>query len=264
VIQIYLFAVEFSVLKSVFVCGRIECDANEVSEEVLKEALQLAHTAIQDVINAQKLALSLSPTPTANTNTLPLSPISEQSTTDGITEKKTDLTWTFGKNTYFVVPESISALAMSTGFDEAVRVYSLGEGTRQERNKSEGKLRAELMKSLKESSSSFVDEHPVVRNMAVDAVLNAAFRHVTLMGHGNNIPGYSGASVVGSGGGGRRVDGRLSNQLRPISCSKDVLPIVHGSSFFIRGDTHVICTTTLGPKSDCKVCLIPISFEFFQ
>jgi polyribonucleotide nucleotidyltransferase len=35
--------------------------------------------------------------------------------------------------------------------------------------------------------------------------------------------------------------------------NSDVLPSVHGSSIFQRGDTHVLCTTTLGAKENAKV-----------
>ena len=49
-----------------------------------------------------------------------------------------------------------------------------------------------------------------------------------------------------------KVDGRSRTAVRPLSCSPDVLPSVHGSSFFQRGDTHVLCTTTLGTRADGK------------
>lgn len=47
--------------------------------------------------------------------------------------------------------------------------------------------------------------------------------------------------------GGGRVDGRDSEQIRPLQCEVSVLPVVHGSSVFARGGTQVLCTTTLGP-----------------
>ena len=49
-----------------------------------------------------------------------------------------------------------------------------------------------------------------------------------------------------------QVDGRSRTAVRPLTCSPDVLPSVHGSSFFQRGDTHVLCTTTLGTRTDAK------------
>jgi len=43
-----------------------------------------------------------------------------------------------------------------------------------------------------------------------------------------------------------RVDGRALNQIRDISSEVSVLPRVHGSSVFTRGETQVVATATLG------------------
>lgn len=45
---------------------------------------------------------------------------------------------------------------------------------------------------------------------------------------------------------GLRVDGRGLKELRPIECDTDVLPIVHGSSVFQRGETQALVSLTLG------------------
>jgi polyribonucleotide nucleotidyltransferase len=45
---------------------------------------------------------------------------------------------------------------------------------------------------------------------------------------------------------GIRVDGRAMNQLRNISCELGVLPRVHGSALFSRGETQALAVTTLG------------------
>ena len=37
----------------------------------------------------------------------------------------------------------------------------------------------------------------------------------------------------------KRSDGRHNDEIRPLSSQVEVLPAVHGSSFFKRGDTHV-------------------------
>jgi len=37
----------------------------------------------------------------------------------------------------------------------------------------------------------------------------------------------------------KRSDGRNNDEIRPLSSQVTVLPAVHGSSFFKRGDTHV-------------------------
>ncbi|EQC33168.1 polyribonucleotide nucleotidyltransferase [Saprolegnia diclina VS20] len=45
---------------------------------------------------------------------------------------------------------------------------------------------------------------------------------------------------------GKRVDGRNAEQVRPLSMETGLLPLVHGSSVFSRGDTQALCTVTLG------------------
>lgn len=47
-----------------------------------------------------------------------------------------------------------------------------------------------------------------------------------------------------------RLDGRKLDQIRPITCETGVLPRVHGSALFTRGETQALCSITLGTKSD--------------
>ncbi|MDY0005070.1 MAG: polyribonucleotide nucleotidyltransferase, partial [Polyangia bacterium] len=49
---------------------------------------------------------------------------------------------------------------------------------------------------------------------------------------------------------GRRVDGRDLVTVRPITCEVGVLPRVHGSALFTRGETQALVATTLGTESD--------------
>lgn len=50
-----------------------------------------------------------------------------------------------------------------------------------------------------------------------------------------------------------RVDGRGFDDVRDITCEIDVLPMVHGSSLFTRGETQSLGTLTLGGGSDEQV-----------
>ncbi|MGC1402928.1 MAG: polyribonucleotide nucleotidyltransferase [Thermodesulfobacteriota bacterium] len=47
-----------------------------------------------------------------------------------------------------------------------------------------------------------------------------------------------------------RLGGRTFNEVRPISCEVAVLPRVHGSALFTRGETQALAVTTLGTSSD--------------
>jgi polyribonucleotide nucleotidyltransferase len=48
----------------------------------------------------------------------------------------------------------------------------------------------------------------------------------------------------------RRPDARAFDQIRKITCEVGVLPRVHGSALFTRGETQALVTTTLGTKED--------------
>jgi polyribonucleotide nucleotidyltransferase len=49
---------------------------------------------------------------------------------------------------------------------------------------------------------------------------------------------------------GKRIDGRSFDEVRPIECLVGVLPRVHGSALFTRGETQALVLTTLGTESD--------------
>jgi polyribonucleotide nucleotidyltransferase len=48
----------------------------------------------------------------------------------------------------------------------------------------------------------------------------------------------------------RRPDGRKFDQIRKITCETTLLPRVHGSALFTRGETQALATLTLGTKED--------------
>lgn len=50
-----------------------------------------------------------------------------------------------------------------------------------------------------------------------------------------------------------RVDGRSPVDIRPITVEKDVLPRVHGSALFTRGETQALAVTTLGTVRDEQI-----------
>jgi polyribonucleotide nucleotidyltransferase len=52
---------------------------------------------------------------------------------------------------------------------------------------------------------------------------------------------------------GIRPDGRSFTDIRPISIEVGVLPRVHGSAVFSRGETQSMCTVTLGTSSDVQI-----------
>lgn len=52
---------------------------------------------------------------------------------------------------------------------------------------------------------------------------------------------------------GKRMDGRACDEIRPIWCEVNPLPMPHGSAYFQRGETLALATCTLGTKLDEKM-----------
>lgn len=52
---------------------------------------------------------------------------------------------------------------------------------------------------------------------------------------------------------GKRLDGRKTDEIRPIWCEVSPLPMPHGSAIFTRGETQSLSTCTLGTKLDEKL-----------
>lgn len=50
-----------------------------------------------------------------------------------------------------------------------------------------------------------------------------------------------------------RPDGRALDEIRPISCEVGLLPRVHGSALFTRGQTQALTITTLAPMSETQI-----------
>ena len=51
---------------------------------------------------------------------------------------------------------------------------------------------------------------------------------------------------------GKRVDGRAMNEIRPLGAEVGLIPQVHGSGLFTRGQTQVLSITTLAPMSEAQ------------
>ncbi|MGV6845735.1 MAG: polyribonucleotide nucleotidyltransferase [Lutibacter sp.] len=56
---------------------------------------------------------------------------------------------------------------------------------------------------------------------------------------------------------GIRLDGRKTNEIRPIWCETNYLPSTHGSSIFTRGETQALATVTLGTSREANQIDLP-------
>ncbi|MGB5818354.1 MAG: polyribonucleotide nucleotidyltransferase [Saonia sp.] len=59
---------------------------------------------------------------------------------------------------------------------------------------------------------------------------------------------------------GSRLDGRKTDEIRPIWCEVDYLPSTHGSAIFTRGETQALATVTLGTSREANQIDMP-SYE---
>lgn len=114
------------------------------------------------------------------------------------------------------------------GLEDCIIMYSARSVNRLERGRNEGVLRSRLARAV-DTHEVLGALQPLLKSMLLDHIFHKAFRSVAA--------------------GSQRADGRSPLDLRPISCAANVLPSVHGSSYFCRGETHVLCTTTLAPRS---------------
>tara|TARA_E500000331_G_scaffold351355_2_gene397870 strand:- start:555 stop:1952 length:1398 start_codon:yes stop_codon:yes gene_type:complete len=104
-----------------------------------------------------------------------------------------------------------------------------------------GKLeRGEAVKALKERAKE--EMCPADAAGSDDAVNEGDFSHVW---HGLEEEAIRELIL-----GGTRPDGRDSKSLRAIDCEVDLLPRVHGSALFQRGETQALVTVTLGTGKD--------------
>jgi polyribonucleotide nucleotidyltransferase len=95
--------------------------------------------------------------------------------------------------------------------------------------------------------------------------IKASFSEEELEENGDLIGKYFGKAqkdavrelVLGEG---MRLDGRKTDEIRPIWCEVDYLPSTHGSSIFTRGETQALATVTLGTSRESNQIDMP-SFE---
>lgn len=130
------------------------------------------------------------------------------------------------------VKEEHKQLVHHLFWQEAYQLYRENHSAHKgDRSVGEGSLRSKMVQTL-ETHERLSQEPSIVRAMLVDELISKAFRQAIL----DDPP--------------VRSDGRGVNEVRPIGCEVDVLPTVHGSSYFSRGDTHVLSTVTFGQMLD--------------
>ncbi len=171
----------------------VEAGANEVDEEVMLKALELAHKSIKDLCELQEKFIKK--------------------------HKKEDLD-------YLVVKTPQEAIDKVSDFVTDDMLDGVVGKTKKEINKK----REELEKKVLEHCAADIEEENFTERDAKDALLTLVEKRMR-----HNILEHE-----------KRIDGRSIDEVRPLTCKLDLLPRVHGSALFQRGETQALTVTTLG------------------
>ena len=116
-------------------------------------------------------------------------------------------------------------------YDKAYAIATSGT-MKHERTDAFDALEAEFASRFTEEE--LVEKAPLIHKYFHDDVLKKAMRNMILDE-------------------GKRLDGRRTDEIRPIWCEVGYLPCAHGSAIFTRGETQSLSTVTLGTKLDEKM-----------
>ena len=136
------------------------------------------------------------------------------------------------KRTYCheVNDEELRQLVIRETYDKVYAVATSASG-KQERTEKFEEIEAEFCTRYTEEE--LAEKLPLIKRYFHDDVLKKAMRRIILDE-------------------GKRLDGRRTDEIRPIWCEVGPLPAAHGSAIFTRGETQSLTTVTLGTKLDEK------------
>jgi polyribonucleotide nucleotidyltransferase len=126
--------------------------------------------------------------------------------------------------------EELRARVIAETYDKAYAVAT-GGTVKHERSDAFDAIEAEFAAQF--SEEELAEKLPLIKKYFHDNVLKTAMRNMILDE-------------------GKRLDGRRTDEIRPIWCETDYLPCAHGSAIFTRGETQSLTTVTLGTKLDEK------------
>ncbi|MCK4653128.1 MAG: polyribonucleotide nucleotidyltransferase, partial [Candidatus Cloacimonetes bacterium] len=132
-----------------------------------------------------------------------------------------------------IIPEDIIK-KIESSYGKAIEKVANIQG-KLERYEAVDKLKEEMLEKVAKelSDEAFVEQERYYKN-AFEEVFTKFIRHAILFND-------------------HRVDGRGMDDIRPITCEIDVLPRIHGSALFTRGETQSLGTVTLGTGRDEQV-----------
>ena len=127
--------------------------------------------------------------------------------------------------------EELKAKVVAETYDKAYAIATAGSA-KHERSEAFEALEAEFCEQFTEEE--LAEKKGMIHRYFHDEVMKKAMRNMILDE-------------------GKRLDGRKTDEIRPIWCEVGVLPCAHGSAVFTRGETQSLSTVTLGTKLDEKM-----------
>ncbi|MBO5693226.1 MAG: polyribonucleotide nucleotidyltransferase [Tidjanibacter sp.] len=127
--------------------------------------------------------------------------------------------------------EELKAKVVAETYDKAYAIATAGSA-KHERSEAFEALEAEFCEQFTEEELE--EKKGMIHRYFHDEVMKKAMRNMILDE-------------------GKRLDGRKTDEIRPIWCEVGVLPCAHGSAVFTRGETQSLSTVTLGTKLDEKM-----------
>jgi polyribonucleotide nucleotidyltransferase len=183
----------------------VECNADQVDEETMLEALFMAHDAVQDIIALQHQIRS------------EIGKEKQEPSTDDIDE--TLLT------------------EVSAKVEDQIRDVMVTHGDRGERREPLQQIQAGLVEAFEQRNGTSEDEEGKVDLKHVERAYDQVMKTVVR------------GRIVNDG---IRPDGRDYSTIRELAADVGLVPRVHGSGMFIRGETQVLTIATLGTPRDSQ------------
>ncbi len=133
---------------------------------------------------------------------------------------------------YYLVPEEMKA-SIRRICDDRIEAACTIPG-KEERSVALDALREEARAAMREQFAAMSDqEYAQMTMLGFDDYVRTNTRNLILTKH-------------------FRADGRDITEIRPLSAEVDVLPVVHGSALFSRGETQALVLATLGNEKDAQ------------
>ncbi len=130
--------------------------------------------------------------------------------------------------------EALSKRVWDETYDAAFKIASSANADKHARSEAFAKVKEEFLAKLVEEAGEDGEVNEMLVGKYYHDVEKEAVRRVVL---DNSV----------------RLDGRKTDEIRPIWSEVDYLPAAHGSAIFTRGETQSITTVTLGTKMDAKL-----------